>query len=188
MRLYYTVIQGDEVIQVSSRFSLGGFKSQSRVPNSQIGNLFSDISNSTVSSYNQNQYMGLVLINELTVPVINAKVWFVFPDKCYSLLRIAAVDMAADQNGNMQMEHIQTIYDKPLMADFVEADGEDNKVGIGDLAVGEKVGIWIERELLLDFIKTDQNAVYKDDPVNLGRVLPVPLTTLDDIQIGISWD
>ena len=69
-----------------------------------------------------------------------------------------------------------------------EANGVDNKVLIGDLGIGELVGIWIERSLLLDFIKSDQNNIYEDDPDRQGRVREVPLGKEDEILVGISWD
>lgn len=188
MYLYYTVIQGDEVAQDKPRFSLGGFKSSSRVVNSQVGNLFSDITNTTLSSYNQNQYIGLVLKNETGAIRTGVQMWFEYPAKCYSKLRIAAVDMAADANGLLQMEHIQTVNEKPLMSEFFEADGTTNKVDIGTMAISEKIGIWIERELLLDIISADQAVIYEADPVNLGRYIEVPLGKEDEIKIGISWD
>ena len=188
MRLYYTVITEEEAIQSRPSYSLGGYKSQSKLVNGQIGNLFSDISNTTISTYNQNQYIGLVLRNELSIQARNIKLWFVYPDKCYSKFRLAAVDMALDSKGVQFMENIQTLNEKPIAADFYEADGELNKLNIGDLGIGEKVGIWVERELLLDFIKEDQMNIYTNDPAKQGRYIEVPLGKEDDIGIGISWD
>jgi len=56
------------------------------------------------------------------------------------------------------------------------------------MAINEQVGIWIERSLLLDFIKTDQSAIYEDDPAHPGRVKEIVLAKEDDIKIVISWD
>lgn len=188
MYLYYTVVLGNEAEQGNPVLSLGGYKSSSRLVNSKFNNLFSDISNLTVTNYNQNQYVGLVLKNELGAAKTNVQIWFEYSAKCYSKLRVAAVDMVAGTDGTLQMENVQNLNAKPLNAEFYEADGELNKVNIGDLAAAEQVGIWIERELLLDFIKTDQEAIWEDDPDNGGRVREIPLTKTDDIQLGISWD
>lgn len=188
MYLYYTAITGSETEQNKPSLSLGGFKSSSRVVNSKFGNLFPDISNITISNYNENQYVGLVLKNELGVTKTNVEIWFEYPEKCYSKFRVAAVDMILDSENNLQMEHISTINEQPLNAEFFEADGDLAKVGIGDMVANENVGIWIERSLLLDFIKTDQASIWVDDPANNGRVIEVVLNKEDDIKIGISWD
>lgn len=188
MYLYYTTITGNESEQIVPALSLGGYKSSSRLQNSRFNNLFADISNLTIVNFNQNQYVGLVLKNELGAIKTNVKLWFDYPAKCYSKFRVAAVDMSLDSSNALQMEHIDNINSQPLSGDFFEADGADNKVSLGDMAINEQIGIWIERSLLLDFIKSDQSAIYEDDTDKPGRVKEIPLTKEDDIKINISWD
>lgn len=188
MYLYHTVITENEAEQLTTALSLGGFKSSSRVVNSKNGNLFPDISNMTITNYNQNQYIGLVLKNETGVAQTNVEFWFEYPNKCYSNMKVAAVDMVLDSNNFLQMEHISSINEKPLNAEFFEANGGTNKVLIGDLAINEQVGIWIERSLLLDIIKADQSNIWEDDPDRAGRVREIPLGKEDEIFIGISWN
>lgn len=188
MYLYYTTITGNEMEQINPSLSLGGYKSSSRLQNSRFNNLFSDISSLTVVNFNQNQYVGLVLKNELGAIKTNVTLHFIYPEKCYSKFKVAAADMSLDSANVLQMEHIDNINSKPLTGEFFEADGVDNKVELGDMAINEQVGIWIERSLLLDFIKTDQSAIYEDDPLQPGRVKEIVLGKEDDIKINISWN
>jgi len=117
MRLYYTAVNGAEVAQPVPQLSLGGFKSSSPLTNSQFGNLFGDITPVSISNFNQNQYIGLILKNETGADVTGVKFWFGLPEGCYTKLKIAAVDLTDDG----QMEHIPNMSSKPLNADFVEA-------------------------------------------------------------------
>lgn len=188
MYLYYTSINGKESQQLNPTLSLGGFKSSSRVDNNKFGNLFGDISNVTISNYNQNQYIALILKNETGANKTNINVWFGYPEKCYSKFLIAAVDMVADASGILQMEYVNNKESKPLFATFYEADGEANSVNIGNLDDGDQVGIWIERELLIDFIKQDQSNIWEDDPAQPGRVKEIVLGKSDDIKLNIKWD
>lgn len=188
MRLYYTVASEPEAVQTKPSISLGGFKSSSPVPNSNFGSLFGDISMYTVKNANGNKYIGLVLKNDTTNAVKDILLWFVFPTKCYSKFRLAAVDMVADSEGSLLMEHIPDNTSKPLYATFVEADGVGHEANIGDLAAGEILGIWFERELLLDVIKEDQNAIFEKTPSDPYLYQEIELGKEDNISIGISWD
>lgn len=188
MYLYYTTISGSEQIQTNHVLSLGGFKSATRLPNGKFNNLFSDISQFSVANYNQNTYVGLVLKNETGAAIQNINLYFGYPAGSYSKLRIAAVTMVADSAGNLQMEHIMNNVEKPLYAEFYEADGEANKVNLGALAIGAQIGLWIERELLIEVIKADQENVYELVPGYTDRYQEKELAKEDDIKINISWD
>ena len=188
MRLYYTVASQPEVAQNKPSVSLGGYKSSSPLPNSVVGNIFSDISMYTVKNANTNKYIGLVLKNESTKDAVNIEVCFIYPTGSASKFRIAAVDMALDADDQYYMEHIIDNSSKPLYAEFLEADGEANKVNIGDLAIGEVVGIWLERELLLDAIKTQQNDIYQKSPDDEYRYVEIELPKEDNIGFTISWE
>lgn len=189
MKLYYTVSSGSEQVQTKTSLSLGGYKSSSPLVNSQIGNLFSDITAVTINNFNQNQYIGLVLKNETGIAVTGVSMWFEYPDQCFSIYRVAAIDMITDSSGDKIMEHISNISSKPLNAEFYEAADGDHPVDLGDLAIDEQIGIWIERELLPEVITAQQSDVYAPDPdpAHLSRFVEVVLPKLDEINIGISW-
>jgi hypothetical protein len=182
MKLYYTVSSQSEAPQTKPQLSLGGFKSSSQLANSQFENLFGDITPITISNFNQNRYIGLVLKNETGADITNVKLWFNYPDGCYTNLKVAAVDMIQDQ-----MEHIDTPTSKPLSGDFYVAT-EEVKADLGDLIDGEMIGIWIERELKLDVITEQQSNIYEPDPALESRYKEKEINKLDEIEIFIEWD
>lgn len=188
MFLYYTIISAENHIQQKPQLSLGGFKAINKVDNGKLNNLFSDVSQLTVANYNQNLYIGLILKNELLVRAENIRIYFTYPESCYSKLRFSAVSLVEDAEGFLQMEHVETPNSKPLFADFSEANGIENAINIGDLDSGEMVGLWFERELLIDFINEDQSIVYEPDTSLPGRYKERELSKEDNIQINISWD
>jgi len=188
MYLYYTVPSNEDDIQDKPQLSLGGFRSGSKVANGVFNNLFSDITSLTINNFNQNKFIALVLKNDSGNDANNIKVWFNFPDLCYSKLRIAAVDMVLDSSGKYQMEHVPEINSMPLNAEFYECNGEINAVDLGSLQVGEMLGIWIEFSLLLDIIKEDQDNIYEKDPAKDYIFREVIKGKFDDIGLGISWD
>lgn len=193
MKFYYTVASQQDVPQAKPHLSLGGYKSSSPVPNSILGNLFGDISMYTVKNNTANSYIALILVNDGSTNAFSVNMWFNYQKTCEvstnaSIFRIAAVDMVTDADGNLAMEHVPNYHSKPLYAEFTEADGEVNRVNIGDLAAGAVVGIWIEREINVTLLKTQQNAIYEADPSNPYHYLPIELSTEDKIEIGISWE
>ena len=187
MKLYYTVSSGNEVQQTKPQLSLGGYKSSSPLVNSQIGNLFSDITPVTINNFNQDQFIGLVLKNETGSIITGVNIWFEYGDSCYSKFSLAAVDMVSNADHHLIMEHIPTINSQPLSGDFVEADGISNAADVGGLAIDEQIGIWIKRTLLPDVVATQQASVYAPDPLLPGRFYEVVLPKLDEINLGISW-
>lgn len=189
MKLYYTTSQGSEQVQDKPSLSIGGYKSSSPVPNGKLGNLFSDISQLTISNYRQNQYIGLILKNELSGTVNNAKLWFDFLTDSYSKFRVAFVSLSADSEGQLYMERLTDKYSKPIsIQEFFEANSESNKVNIANFLSGAQVGVWIERELLLDVIKTDQSLVYELQEGYTDRYKERVLGKEDNIKLNISWD
>lgn len=186
MYLYYTVSSLPEDLQAEPQLSLGGFKSSNKINNSIFNNLFSDISVLTVSNYNQNRYIGLVLKNETGDDIENIALYFVHPVNSASLFRVAAVDMAADSNGNLQMEHVNSVYTKPIYAEFHEASAEGDAVDLGSLDAGEQIGIWIEMKLLVDSIKTDIENICELNQTT-QRFTELTKDKSDEIEIKISW-
>lgn len=188
MKLYYTVGSAPEDVQTNPILSLGCYKSSSQVQNGTFNGLFGDISMYSIKNYGGAKYIALVLKNTLATAVENIDIWFEYPTGCACVLQVAAVDMAVDGDGNYYMEHVPTQGSKPLYAEFEEADGEVNRINIGDLLVGGVLGIWIERDLSLEDIKNEQNAIYSVDINNPYYYNAVELTKQEEISIGISWD
>lgn len=187
MRLYYTVSGIPLKEQSKPNLSLGGYQSATPVRNGSIGGVFGDISMYTVKNNNQNQYIALMLKNELAQNIENIKLWFTYNDTCYSILKIAVVDLASDESGSQLMEQIRSYSEQPIYATFVDAT-VDSKADLGAMNSGEMVGVWLQRTFDLDTIKTDQNAIYAKDPLDNYHYLPVELDTEDSININISYD
>ena len=189
MKLYYTSITAENAVQTDPRLSLGGYKALSPLPNDAFDNLFSEITQFMLSKTPEDEFIALVLKNETGAEVNNLWLWFSYPDGCFSKYLIAAVDMTADANGVLQMEHVPNRNSKPLYADFYEASGQVNAVEIGTVAIDGMVGIWIQRSLidgLTDSIQAENN-LYKTDPNNADLVVPIVPDKQDAISIHMEW-
>lgn len=188
MKLYYTISSKEGDIQEKPNLSLGGYKSGNFVNNSEFNNLFSDISQLSLSNYNQNRYIALFLVNESSNDAIDVCLYFEYPEDSYSIFKVAAVTPVTDSDGFKQIERVNTVFSKPLSAVFFEANGEINKVNLGNIDSGSMIGLWIERELKLDFIKDNQLTIYEEDPNLPTRYREKQLSKFDNIQIKISWE
>lgn len=186
MKLYFTTSGEADTVQSKPTLSLGGYKSSSPVPNNILDNLFGELSLLTIKE-NRDEYIGLIAVNESGAEITGCNIYFVHPEDSYSEYKIAAILPATDGDGNNYIESIPSRYSKPLYSDCVSAD-IDNKYSIGTIANGSAVGIWIKRELLVDFIQTDSNDIYETDPDNIRRYIAKNPSTQDSIQIIIEWD
>jgi hypothetical protein len=186
MKLYYTTSSAPEVAQPKTILSLGGFKSSTPVRNSEFGNLFGDVSLITPSNFQQNKYIGLVLKNETGSRVTYVALWFEYPTGCVTKLKVAAVDMAANANGDMYMEQIPNQSSKPISGEFYEATS-DSKADLGSMEIGEQIGLWIERELLVNILSQQSQDVYEQDPANVNRFREKAIVQFDEIKLNISW-
>lgn len=188
MRIYHTVSSKPLDPQPKVGLSLGGYRSSTYLRNDSLGNMFGGVSMYTVKNSNQDQYLAFVLRNELGFDIENVKLWFEYDEDCYSNILVAAVNMSTDSDGNLYMEQVRDINEKPLYAEFFEANGEANAVDIGSLVGSETVGLWFRRSLLIDKIKEDQDKIYEKLPTDEYRYREVVLPKFDSIDIKISYD
>ena len=186
MTLYYTTSAGENEEQYLPQNSLGGYKSSTPVKNDYFDNIFGEISVLTINQ-NRDNYIALVLENETGADITNVEVWFETNEGCYSNFQVAAVEMVADKNGILKMERIREMYNKPFNGTFVSTD-VDTKALIGDLAIGERVGIWLRRSLDIETIDADQSTLYELDPNNRHVYKKIELDTVDTMTFHISWD
>ena len=188
LKLYYTTTQGQDVLQPRSDKSLGGYRSASLVKNDDFDNLFGEISNYTLkNSDDQSQYVGLILHNDSITGITALNVWFEYPAKCYSKIEIAVIDLSQDADHKYFMENIPSITSSPVYATFYEADGEANKVSIGNMTAGETVGIWLKRTVLSSVTDADIAAEIVVDPTNEHRVVFVAPDKSDTIEFKMSY-
>jgi hypothetical protein len=190
MKLYYTTPTAQDQIQTDPRLSLGGYKSASPVPNDAFDNLFTEISQFMLSKGNaETEYIGLILKNETAYNIQGLRFWFDYQADPYSQLQVAAVNLTSDTNGVLKMEHVPTRNSKPLYADFYPANGVDNAVEIGDLEVGEMMGLWFCRSLVDNLAATVQadSKLYETDPSNTNLVRPIVPVNFDSMTIHFDW-
>lgn len=188
MRLYYTNSTGTDIEQSKSSLSLGGYKSSSKVPNGVFNNMFADITPATVSNFNQNRYIALILVNETGKALENVNFWFDLPEVCSGTFKIAAVDLVLQTDGSYLMERVDSVYEKPVNGEFFESSGEINAVDLGNLAIGEQIGLWVEMALKVEDIKDNMETVYEVDPTNEYRFQEIEKDKFEEISINISYD
>jgi hypothetical protein len=186
MKFYYTTSADPDSAQTKPSLSLGGFKSGSPTLNEENGNLFDEITPYTLTK-NKNEYIALMLVNETGADKTNLQIWFEFPTDSYSKYQVAGVIPAIDGDGNPFIERIETRNSKPFYADFEDAE-VGTKYDLGDLVNNAQLGIWIKRELLMDFIETDSCDVYEEDPNNPRQFIAKEQSMEDIINIKLSWD
>ncbi len=105
--------------------SLGGFVSNTQIPNNIINNLFSTITKSALQS-NQKETKMIVLKNTLTTPVTGLKIWTVVTSTLFTL-KIAAVSPAFDSSCNKYyFEQIQSTEESPYQAVLESHETEVN--------------------------------------------------------------
>ena len=190
MTLYYTNPTAEEYPQSDPRLSLGGYKSSSPIPNDSFDNMFGEISQFMLSKdIPEDEYVGLILKNETANNIQGITLWFDYGDNAFSILKVAAVNLTPDASGALKMEHVPSRTSAPLYADFYEADGQENAVEIGDLEVGEMVGLWISRSLIAGLAASVQSddKLYQPDPVLTDSVIAIPLVKSDSISLCFDW-
>ena len=190
IKLYYTTSSqqyfGNETAQDKAKNSIGGFKSSSAVVNDFLGNLFGDVSIMAASNEQLiSQYAMIVAVNESSETITNVKTWVEYLNKedCQCILRLSAVDSYSDGS----FERIPTKLSKPMYAEFREAE-IDNKIDLGDMSAGEKVGIWINRELLTSKIKQQYEDIVEEDAEHEPMVKEKQSNKFDSITLKFSWD
>jgi hypothetical protein len=190
MNLYYTSVTAQDAVQADPRLSLGGYKSASPVPNNSFDNLFGEITQFLLSkTIPEDEYIGVILKNETAAAVENLWLWFDYGTNPYSKILVAAVDLAADSAGVLKMEHIPNRISKPIYADFYEADGIENAVSLGNLAVGGMLGLWFCRQLIENLATTIQedSDLYETDPLHPNMVRAITPAKQDIITVSFRY-
>lgn len=186
MKFYYTTTGEPNSDQSKPYLSLGGFRSGSLVPNDSFSNLFGELSTKVVTD-DLPEYIGLMLHNDTGSDVTGVKLWFVIPENSYSIYRVAGVIPTTNGDGDKYIEEIPSKNSKPMYATFQSA-GVGSELDIGDITADDVVGVWIQRELLQDFIKSDSEQCYEEDPSDPRRYISKELERSDSIEVNVSWD
>lgn len=180
MKLFYTVISGQDAQQSSPSLSLGGFKSSSVVPNDSYNSLFSDISSYSIQK-NLVEYIGLILQNTFQTGVTNISLWIPEVKSNICKIRLAIVELTPEG----EMEAIPTINSKPVYAEFYETS-EDNKFQIEDFVLQPEgmLGLWLERS----FNEESEEFLMRNNCDYLYSNIDNKKNTSEKVSLKINFD
>lgn len=145
MRFLYSGANAYLLPQTNPSLSLGGFVSSSIVPNGRLNGLFSDGSYKA-SKFGSIETKALILENETQTGVTNITFGYQYSTDPDFKIEVAVVTLS----NNQTMEQLQSIRDTPYYGTFHEANVDpdnniDNRLDLGDMAAGLRLGIWIRR-------------------------------------------
>lgn len=189
MKLYYTTTTGYLNEQPNPERSLGGFQAVTPVANDDFSNIFDEISVMTIRS-GRDEYRAIVLKNDFNTKVRNVRLSMELPEDsiCSYKLALAPLDMA-DENGNVYMENLQAMNNKPFRATFVDMV-PGAVVTIGDMDPEAVIGIWLCRHIDKGAAREQYNYVCKPDPNDPTgrRYIDVEKPTEESVNLNIVWD
>lgn len=182
MRFLYTGASAYNTKQDNPLLSLGGYISNTIVPNDRINNLFSDIS--YVGFLNKSQECkAFILENETGITAHNVRIGYKYPTNRIFKMEVAFVGL--NPSAPQQIERIPSSFDAPYYAEFVEAnidtdDDPDNSVDIGNLVAGGRIAVWFKRNIIEPATIDDYFTYYKQLSQN-------PENTSKKIQLIIKY-
>lgn len=189
MRLFYTTTTGYLNDQPNPERSLGGYQSSSPVANDDFSNIFDEISVMTIRS-GRDEYRAIVLKNEFPEKKTNVRLSMELSDHsiCSYKLALAQLDIV-DANGNVSMEYLQAMNNKPFRAQFVDMV-PGAVVEVGNMDPGAVIGIWLCRHIDKDAARQQYNDVCKPDPLDPTgrRYIGVEKPTEELVNLNITWD
>jgi len=167
MFFYYTGASDLEQPQPQIQRSLGGWKSNTVIPNDVLNNLFVDLSSIDLVNGDE-AILAVVLKNELGVTASNVSIYADVPSGSGVQFFVSAVTLSSGK-----MEQIANNKSVPYFGSLVDMTGLSNKrTLISSLATGNAIGIWIRRvvtpgaaptcDQLYDAYKT--NGLPSEDP------------------------
>lgn len=180
MYFYYTGSKQYLAPQGKKEYSLGGYVSSTKVPNSELGKLFQGISLLTIEKGTRS-IIGLVLKNETSVDVENLRLYFTRPDDAFCNFEIAVLALTSNSKGEYYMEEIANNESLPYNATFYSADGIGNSKLLGSLPAGGMLGLWLKRSI----DKTKISELFTCDAL-AARTTPLPIE--EEIQLNLTWD
>jgi len=151
MILYYS---GSSAPSQSSNSikSLGGYISGTQIPNSSIGNLFGQL---TLSSILRNRRdTKLIVFKNISSETKVFSIYTELPVDSLYRLKIGVCLPAEDPCGIKYFEQINSSDQLPYTAILQEHEGVGNKIEMGSLSPGKIVGVWITREVLPETVQT----------------------------------
>lgn len=153
LKFYYTGAGEHLGSETSPQQSLGGYISSKLVPNDALNVLFGEITLLTLQRNNR-LIRGVAIKNEGNEIAEDVEIWFQYPNEDrHTKFKIAAQVPVSDSCGDPILEKVPNQNAKPYNLTFYEADGEINKVNVGDIQPDEYLGIFLQREFLSSAVK-----------------------------------
>jgi len=180
MKFYYTgAFKGGDV-QTEPGKSLGGYVSQSVIPNSFLGNIFSGVSRLTFER-NIQDTKAVVLKNETGVDVKNINFYFNIPITSPFGFKVAFVQLAKDDCGDY-MEKLPNSESLPYSGTFYEPFDQAHKINIGDLDKDAILGIWLQR-----YVKSNPGNTTCQQLYDNYKTGVTDNEVQETVQIILSW-
>ena len=157
MRFLYTGATKQMTKQSNPDLSLGGYCSNTIIPNGNVGNIFPEVSYEDLKNLAVCT-KGIVLENESANEILNYKIGYRYPTPCNYKLEFAFVEL-----NNDSMEKIDSDRDTPYSAVFQEAnvdDNVDNSIEFDSIKPGQRIGAWIRRMIVSDTSSSITCAVF----------------------------
>lgn len=180
IKLYYTGAGIFNTPQTNKELSLGGYPSNTEIPNSLINNLFSDISYYSIEN-NLLEYKAIVIKNIESYTLEKLKFHFIIPENPLLRFLISFSNLTLN-NGNYYMETVPNKNSKPYYStDFIRPYSEETAAEIESLESNKYLGIWICKELNLERLTQ-----LKDPKYLLDNSITLPISEI--IKLNIEWD
>lgn len=182
LQFYYTGAFKAGDLQDDPFKSLGGYVSGSLIPNGNLNNIFSSISQFTKEK-STFEVIGVVLKNISQNNINNIILYSESEINSYCNLEVAVVALAQD-NGGYYMEKISNRNSLPYNAVFYNIEGVANKINIGSLAKDAMLGIWFKR--IID--KTKFTSLNSDDVLYANYKAGIEVKTQENINLKINYN
>lgn len=195
MKLFYTGAVKFNDPQLDALKSLGGYISDSEIPNASLNNLFGDISKFGIWNRQQTEYRAIALYNDSGIAATNLKAIFQYPtddesdsdadnSELIASFEIGSESAMTDECGDISSTHqIKVPTSQPYGVTFYMADGLENALNMPDLANGQYIIIWLKRTIK----SSAKNTLSDDDYLAiLNNTLTLP--TLEEVALRIIWD
>lgn len=186
MQLFYTGASSYLGTQNDPFQSLGGYISNSLVPNNQVNNIFGDLSWQNVRN-KKVATRGLILKNTTGFDCTDVLFGYEYPAAPAATFKLEVAFVSINQN---QIERIVNGESSPIMAVFEEANilpsGPDNSLDVGALANNVMIGLWLRLTPLLPLTPPAFNTV--DDQITWWKNVSDPdNSSLQTINIKIKY-
>lgn len=146
--LFYTGAIQHGAIQNNPSKSLGGYISQTQVPNDLENNIFSNIGFDTIQN-NLKELRVLAFLNNTGAEINEFSFYVNFDDESFAKIKAGLVLNAIDHNCNVPyFEQISNENSTPFYVELKDCKGENNTLILNNIPANNYIGIFLQRELI----------------------------------------